>query len=137
MPCVFFFSVNILFPQHFVVRVIYFIGVPFGVFEFENLAILFSDLPQLLFHGSVVLTGIMWNELVDRAKQVRKKDKNITLSYLYMMSLFVVCIAPQPHPSHLVSCVLSWSYASRLASCVLRLASRFSLLAYRVSRIAS
>jgi hypothetical protein len=39
------------------VRGIYFVGVPFGSFESPNLVFLFTDLPQLMFHGEVVITG--------------------------------------------------------------------------------
>lgn len=39
------------------VRVIYFVGVPFAIFENDALVVLFSDLPQLLYHGAVIITG--------------------------------------------------------------------------------
>eukprot|EP01126_Amoeba_proteus_P018857 TRINITY_DN19601_c0_g1_i1.p1 TRINITY_DN19601_c0_g1~~TRINITY_DN19601_c0_g1_i1.p1 ORF type:complete len:825 (-),score=89.79 TRINITY_DN19601_c0_g1_i1:69-2210(-) len=77
-------------------RVIYFIGVPFGTFEFENLALLFSDLPQLLFHSVVVLTGITWSEIVVR---VEKRGTGVTvdniiiLSYIYIISLTTFFVA--------------------------------------------
>eukprot|EP01127_Copromyxa_protea_P003305 TRINITY_DN13135_c0_g1_i1.p1 TRINITY_DN13135_c0_g1~~TRINITY_DN13135_c0_g1_i1.p1 ORF type:complete len:1187 (-),score=148.44 TRINITY_DN13135_c0_g1_i1:235-3345(-) len=76
-----------------ILRVIYFAGVPFGTFEDENLVLLFSDLPQLLFHGSVVLAGIMWNELADKTKQEKRNDRIIFISYIWIATLFIFFVA--------------------------------------------
>jgi len=74
------------------VRVIYFVGVSYGVFEYHTLSILFSDLPQLLFHGAVILTGVMWNNVADEVANVRNKDTKIIVSYICMVSLFLFYI---------------------------------------------
>eukprot|EP01126_Amoeba_proteus_P035039 TRINITY_DN3522_c0_g2_i13.p1 TRINITY_DN3522_c0_g2~~TRINITY_DN3522_c0_g2_i13.p1 ORF type:complete len:375 (+),score=34.53 TRINITY_DN3522_c0_g2_i13:1374-2498(+) len=73
-----------------VLRLIYFIGVPFATFEYETLSILFSDLPQLLFHEAVIITGIMWNDIVLQVngKQVTR-DRKIFISYFFMGLLFL------------------------------------------------
>jgi len=72
-------------------RVIYFVGLPFGVWEFDNLSILFSDLPQLLFHATVVLTGVMWEDIVNQVQHTRYLTA--TLSYIFIISLFTFFVA--------------------------------------------
>eukprot|EP01127_Copromyxa_protea_P008621 TRINITY_DN1982_c0_g1_i5.p1 TRINITY_DN1982_c0_g1~~TRINITY_DN1982_c0_g1_i5.p1 ORF type:complete len:1544 (-),score=250.30 TRINITY_DN1982_c0_g1_i5:66-4571(-) len=75
-----------------IVRSIYFIGAPTGVFDYEYLAILFSDLPQVLFHGAVVTTGVLWYHIVSQAREKEKNTYFNTISYLYVASLLMFFI---------------------------------------------
>eukprot|EP01127_Copromyxa_protea_P015202 TRINITY_DN4333_c1_g1_i8.p1 TRINITY_DN4333_c1_g1~~TRINITY_DN4333_c1_g1_i8.p1 ORF type:complete len:808 (-),score=128.21 TRINITY_DN4333_c1_g1_i8:140-2563(-) len=71
-----------------ILRSIYFLGVPTGVFDYEYLAILFSDLPQLLFHAAVVTTGVLWYQIVAQAQGKSKYSRFTIIAFLYVVSLF-------------------------------------------------
>eukprot|EP01127_Copromyxa_protea_P013873 TRINITY_DN3779_c0_g1_i1.p1 TRINITY_DN3779_c0_g1~~TRINITY_DN3779_c0_g1_i1.p1 ORF type:complete len:1091 (-),score=180.30 TRINITY_DN3779_c0_g1_i1:69-2927(-) len=76
-----------------ILRSIYFLAVPSGAFDYENLAILFSDLPQLLFHSAVVTTGVLWYQIVAQAEGKTRSDRSIVISYFYVASLFIFFVS--------------------------------------------
>jgi len=78
-------------------RSIYFFGMPFGTFDADSLGILFNDLPQLLFHCVVVLTGVLWTDVATAAQlDGQKSDKRIlalSAFYIITLSFFYVVLA--------------------------------------------
>jgi len=79
-------------------RVIYFVGVLFGTWDYAGLIILFSDLPQALYHSAVALTGVVWTRIVSETSQqlgvsTKKEKAYIWLSYGIVITLFMFFVS--------------------------------------------
>eukprot|EP01126_Amoeba_proteus_P060036 TRINITY_DN7903_c0_g1_i1.p1 TRINITY_DN7903_c0_g1~~TRINITY_DN7903_c0_g1_i1.p1 ORF type:complete len:230 (+),score=32.25 TRINITY_DN7903_c0_g1_i1:324-1013(+) len=62
-----------------------------------NLVILFSNLPQLMFHGAIIVTGLMWDFIVKKVKGPFHHTITTTLmtyvSWFNLVTLFMFFVA--------------------------------------------